>query len=126
MQKVRQETPAEGLARRVRARREAIRLSQSQLAQACGMSQQGIDSIERAVVERPRKLPEIARALQTTQDWLLFEVGNEIERPIDPFKEIGVRLREIGSDKIGAVLQYVRTLQDAEPKTEPEPKRKRA
>jgi transcriptional regulator with XRE-family HTH domain len=117
------------LAQRVLDRREAVGLSQSQLAKACGMSQQGIDSIEQGSVARPRKLLEIANALQTSQEWLLFGEGKETIRPVNALAEIASRLEVIDQDKIGAVLQYVRTLQEAEASSATptsEPRRKRA
>ncbi len=59
------------LASRVRSRRKALNMSQEDLAAAIGMKQQSIVSIEAGDVERPRKLRELARALQVSEDWLL-------------------------------------------------------
>jgi SOS-response transcriptional repressor LexA len=64
---------------RVARRREALHLSQTDLALATGMKQQGIDSIEKGQVGRPRLLREIAAALRTTDAWLLWAEG-----PIEP------------------------------------------
>lgn len=65
------------LGRRVAARRKTLRLSQAELAALVGMKQQGIDSIERGEVKRPRMLRELAHVLKTTQEWLLYQRGPE-------------------------------------------------
>ena len=52
-------------------------LSQSDLAERVGMKQTGVASIEAGEVARPRKLREIARALNVKQSWLLEEEGDE-------------------------------------------------
>lgn len=49
---------------------------QSWLAREVGMKQQGIASILAGVVERPRKLREIAAALKTSQEYLLGETSD--------------------------------------------------
>lgn len=56
---------------RVKAAREAAGLSQAELAERVGMRQTGIGSIEAGDVERPRKIIEIARALNVTPEALL-------------------------------------------------------
>lgn len=61
------------LAERLKQAREARKLSQSDLAERVGMKQTSIASIEAGVVERPKKLREIARALGCTEAWLLGE-----------------------------------------------------
>jgi transcriptional regulator with XRE-family HTH domain len=58
---------------RVRQLRKERGLSQLKLAKAVGMRQQGIQSIEDGKSRRPRKLRELAWALQTTEGWLLGE-----------------------------------------------------
>lgn len=58
--------------KRVADRRSELGLSQTELAEAAGMKQQGVASIESGKVERPRKLKEIAEALGVTDDWLLY------------------------------------------------------
>lgn len=59
------------LGRRVATSREALGMTQGDLARAVGMKQQGIVSIEGGDVERPRKLKELAEVLQKSQEWLL-------------------------------------------------------
>lgn len=56
---------------KVRLAREALGMNQTELAERVGMKQQSIVSIEAGDVKRPRKLREIARALQKTEDDLL-------------------------------------------------------
>jgi transcriptional regulator with XRE-family HTH domain len=66
----------DSLANRVRRRREELGWSQAELGFRSGMSQQGIDSIEKGEVQRPRKLLEIADALGVPQRWLLEGEGH--------------------------------------------------
>lgn len=63
--------------RRVATRREKLQLSQPDLAELIGMSQQGIHSIEAGESGRPRKLIELADALRTSTIWLLKGTGPE-------------------------------------------------
>lgn len=116
MQKVNKKALAKDVAGRVSRRREAVGLSQSQLAEACGMSQQGIGSIEEGKVARPRKLLDLAIALQTSPQWLQYGQGPEVVRPYDPLGEIVGILKTVDQDKLGAVLQFVRNLHDPDAK----------
>jgi len=72
------------LGRRVATRRAKLGLSQEALADRVGMKQQGIDAIEQGRVKRPRLLRELARSLQTSEDWLLWRRGPEERAPIEP------------------------------------------
>jgi phage repressor protein C with HTH and peptisase S24 domain len=63
---------------RVALRRGELGISQPKLAAAIGMKQQGILSIERGDVERPRKLRELSRALRTSDEWLLTGKGQKV------------------------------------------------
>lgn len=56
---------------RVKERRLELRLSQGDLAKAVGVTQQAIQQIEDGKTARPRKLKELAEALQCTSEWLL-------------------------------------------------------
>ncbi|GGA64655.1 XRE family transcriptional regulator [Pelagibacterium lentulum] len=56
---------------RVTELREALGLSQTELARRIGATQQSIDMMERGKVKRPTKLHELARALRTDADYLL-------------------------------------------------------
>lgn len=55
---------------RIRERREELQLSQLQLAELSGVSQQAIDQIEKDRVAKPRHLLEIAAALGLRAEWL--------------------------------------------------------
>jgi SOS-response transcriptional repressor LexA len=63
---------------RVEKRRLTLKMSQEALAQLVGMKQQGINSIEKGEVARPRLLNEIARTLKTSEEWLLWKKGPEV------------------------------------------------
>jgi transcriptional regulator with XRE-family HTH domain len=65
------------LGRRVAIRRAKLGLSQEALALRIGMKQQGVDAIEQGRVKRPRLLRELARALSTSEEWLLWRRGAE-------------------------------------------------
>ncbi len=61
---------------RVRERREALGMNQLELSRAVAaaggsLSQAQISGLEAGTVKRPRALPELASALQTTVEWLL-------------------------------------------------------
>lgn len=56
---------------KVRRLRERRGMSQAALAQAIGMTQQGVQSLEGGESRRPRKLRELARFLDVSEDWLL-------------------------------------------------------
>ncbi len=56
---------------RVKARREELRLTQSELATRAGTTQQSIEQLESGKTKRPRYLPELARALSIDPDFLL-------------------------------------------------------
>jgi transcriptional regulator with XRE-family HTH domain len=73
--------PMESLGKRVEYKRLKLGMSQKDLAEIVGMTQQGIDAIEKGGSKQPRKIRELARALQTTQEWLLGE--DDLERVPD-------------------------------------------
>lgn len=70
--------------KRVAERRRMFFSGAGALADAVGMKQQGIDSIEKGKVGRPRLLREIAKALRTTEEWLLWQRG-----PADVHRDVG-------------------------------------
>lgn len=73
---------------RIAALRAERGIKQTALADAVGMTQQGIQSIEAGKVKRPKNLKEIAAALRTTEDWLLKGTGPKDAFPVDSI-EIG-------------------------------------
>lgn len=97
------------LGQRVAERRSEIGLSQTELADAAGMKQQGVASIEGGKVERPRKLKEIAEALGVTDDWLLYGKA-------DPTEEAGaaalrarvsVKMKKLKMESLQSILDQV-------------------
>lgn len=101
-----------GLAERVRARRETLKLSQTQLAEAVGMKQQGILNIEKGLVERPRKLLEISKVLCTTQEWLLNAEGPEEIVPFISKHQIMITVESLDPKLVPAAMEYLRTLRE--------------
>lgn len=67
-------------AERVRSRRIALGLTQSQLAKLAGLRQPDISKIELGKINETTKLLGLARALKCTPDWLETGKG-QIERP---------------------------------------------
>lgn len=61
------------IAARLKEAREAVGLSQAELAERVGMKQTGVGSIEAGESARPRKLLELARAVNRSPRWLLGE-----------------------------------------------------
>lgn len=72
---------------RVKNKRDALGLTQGQLAEKAGTSQQSIEQLEAGKTKRPRYLPELARALGVTIEWLLD--GNVATIRGDNFKYAG-------------------------------------
>lgn len=56
---------------RVKHKRDSMGLTQGQLAEKIGTSQQAIEQLEAGKTKRPRYLPELAKALGVTIEWLL-------------------------------------------------------
>lgn len=59
------------LAFRVKERRLKLGLTQHELAELVGISQQSVESIENGRTRKPRSILELAKALQCPADWLL-------------------------------------------------------
>lgn len=60
---------------RIKKRRTKLNLTQAALAELVGMAQQSLQSVESGKIEKPRKIKELAEALQTTPEYLQFGVG---------------------------------------------------
>lgn len=73
---------------RIVKRLAAIGKSQVDLAKAVHMKQQGINSITKGDVERPRKLREIADFLRTTQEFLLGETNDPTPPPVTFYRNL--------------------------------------
>lgn len=110
---------AKKLGARVRALRDGLNMTQKQLAKAAGMSQQNIVNIEKGAVERPRRLKELAIALETTQEALLGEEAVDPQpatkdeplafiRRVWPILPDAIKLRIVG----GVAAEVVKMKQD--------------
>lgn len=67
---------ARAFGERVLRRREELGLSQRQLGELSGYSQQNIGVAERGELKRPERIAHaLADALQTTREWLLYGSG---------------------------------------------------
>lgn len=98
--------------RRVRKRREALGLSQPQLAAITPYVQQGIGGIEKGTTKRLRYGSELAEALHTTERWLLWEEGPEVvgDPEAEARKELAAKLTDM---PIGMVLEILGRLRSA-------------
>lgn len=66
------EVDKQAFGRRVRERREELEWSQPELSRRSGISQQHISHIERGFLKEPeRRAGRLAKALETTEEWLL-------------------------------------------------------
>jgi transcriptional regulator with XRE-family HTH domain len=101
---------------RVKLRREKLELSQDDVAEAIGMSQQGVDNIEHGKVGRPRLMMELAEALGTTEKWLLWKVGpEEIQAHIEPEDILSI-LQKLRKDRRGLAMRFLKTLAEKDVK----------
>lgn len=98
---------------RVARRRVALKLNQTEVAKAVGMKQQGVDAIENGRVARPRLLKELAVALRTTQEWLLWHEGDEDAPELDP-DEILALLRRLKPARRKLAIRMLRAMEEEE------------
>lgn len=63
--------------------RKAAGLSQDELGKLVGLTQQAIQAIENGTTAQPRKIKQIALALGTTPEALLF--GTAVAEPAAPY-----------------------------------------
>lgn len=66
---------------RIRRRREALGLTMEALAERLGVSWQTVQQWERHTAPKRTRLPEVARALNTTPEWLLLGTGPDPDAP---------------------------------------------
>lgn len=69
----------ESLSDRIKSRRNQLKLTQAELADLVGTKQQTIQQVESGLTKRPRRLVELAEALQCDPRWLLF--GSDADKP---------------------------------------------
>lgn len=67
---------------RVRARRESLGLSQSEVARRVGIKQQSLGPIENGSVRRTGYLLELAEVLSVNPEWLMGLTDDPTQRPI--------------------------------------------
>ncbi|WP_447871175.1 LexA family protein [Serratia fonticola] len=94
------------LADRVKSKRLELGLTQSQLAEKAGTTQQGIVSVESGRTGRPRYLPELAKALDCDIDWLLTGSSSNNVTYAGPY-ELGKRYPVLSKVQAGAWLEAV-------------------
>ncbi|WP_373393604.1 XRE family transcriptional regulator [Raoultella ornithinolytica] len=78
------------LAERLKIAREKAGLSQAELGEAIGLSQQSVAKIENGDTQQPRKIKEIAKALGVSQTWLqlgIEENGSLSEFVVEELEE---------------------------------------
>lgn len=109
---------------RVEERLNALEKSQQWLADKVGMKQQGVGSIIKGSSRRPRKLREIARALQTSQEYLLGETDEPAPIPLEQAAFSGYsRLSPAGKQAVSALIVSLReTESTAKRRSSPKPK----
>lgn len=67
------------IAARVLSKRTELGLTQTELAEKAGTTQQAIVQLESGKTKRPRYLPELAKALECDIQWLLDGTGSAID-----------------------------------------------
>ncbi len=75
---------------RVKMRRVQLNLTQMQLAEKSGMSQQAIQRIEQGDTKKSRSLPAIANALGVTVSFLENGSYDSIEKAVDTSRNVSV------------------------------------
>jgi HTH-type transcriptional regulator, cell division transcriptional repressor len=108
------DTSPKGIGSRIRARRDKLGLSQPKLAKILGIPQQTIGGWETGKAKRPRFLYEAAKALCTTEEWLLHGKGPEEVVPVIPKAQIAATIDSLDPRLIPAALEFLRNLSDKE------------
>lgn len=108
------DTSPKGIGKRIRARRVKLGLSQPKLAKILKIPQQTIGGWETGKASRPRFLPEAAKALCTTQEWLLREEGPEEIVPTIPKAQIAATIDALDPRLVPAALEFLRNLGEKE------------
>jgi len=69
---------------RIKKRRKHLGLTQAALSEMIGIAQQSLQSIESGKIEKPRKIIELADALETTPEYLQFGIGENENSNVAP------------------------------------------
>lgn len=99
---------------RIRALRQARRLSQAQVARAAGITPQAVSDLETGKTQNPAYLSELARALGTTAEYLRYgdavrETAQTYQADLDKITEI-ITTGRLEPKEIKAVRQLAETL----------------
>mgnify|MGYP001195784469 CR=1 FL=1 len=107
------------LSDRVKSRRLELGLTQAELAERAGTTQQGIVSIESGRTKRPRQLLELAKALQTDPSWLMdggtFQTIEEVNTrkiPLISYVQAGALTNKNPIEAFDGSFEYVMTDMD--------------
>ncbi|HEN3601320.1 TPA: helix-turn-helix domain-containing protein [Yersinia enterocolitica] len=107
------------LADRVRERRIELGMTQSQLAEIVGATQQSIVSVESGITKRPRYLLDLAKALSCDPTWLqdggAFKKVTEINTrkiPLISYVQAGALAHSLPIDSYDGDFEYVLTDMD--------------
>lgn len=108
------DTSPKGIGKRIRKRRIKLGLSQPKLSKILGIPQQTIGGWETGKAKRPRYLFEAAKALCTTEEWLLGEKGPEEVIPTTPKEQIAATIDSLDPRLVPAALEFLRSLGEKE------------
>ncbi|QGY29051.1 LexA family protein [Pantoea cypripedii] len=107
------------LSDRVKSRRLELGLTQTELAELAGTTQQGIVSIESGRTKRPRYILELAKALQTDVAWLqdgsAFQTLEQVSTrkiPLISYVQAGALSHQSPIEAFDGSFEYVMTDMD--------------
>lgn len=107
------------LSDRVKQRRLELGMTQTELAEMIGTTQQGIVSIESGRTKRPRNLLELSKALQTDPNWLMnggsFQTLQEVNTkrvPLISYVQAGALAHKNPIEAFDGSFEYVMTDMD--------------
>lgn len=107
------------LSDRVKQRRLDLGMTQTELAEKVGTTQQGIVSIESGRTKRPRNLLELSKALQTDPNWLMnggsFQTLEEVSTkrvPLISYVQAGALAHKNPIEAFDGSFEYVMTDMD--------------
>ena len=71
------------LGKRIKAKREELKMTQSKLAELVGIRQPTLSDLEKGINSNTTKILEIANALDVTPEWLMYGEGKSIPTTLD-------------------------------------------
>lgn len=99
----------EGLAKRLRARREALGMTQEEVARAAGTDQTQYQKVEAGLTKHPRNLEQIAAAVQVSPAWLLYGV-EEVDQLTREGIALALAWQDLPDDDKKAIQTLIRKL----------------